>query len=211
MSSVDPKFSGQVPGLREADADPDPLAQFRAWFAQAQAAPIPQPEAMTLATTTPDGQPSARVVLLRGLDERGFVFFTNYESRKAEELAANPRAALVFFWSELHRQVRVEGRVEPVSAAESDAYFRTRARGSRLGAWASPQSAVIPDRAFLEERAREFAARYPDEEVPRPPYWGGLRVVPEVIEFWQGQPDRLHDRLRYRREGSGWVCERLAP
>ncbi len=211
MSSVDPKLTSAGAGLREADAGPDPLALFRAWFAQAEAAALPQPEAMTLATATPDGRPAARVVLLRGLDERGFVFFTNYRSRKGEELAANPRAALVFFWSELHRQVRVEGRVEPVSAAESDAYFRTRPRGSRVGAWASPQSEVIADRAFLEERARAFAALYPGEDVPRPPHWGGYRVLPEVIEFWQGQPDRLHDRLRYRREGPAWVRERLAP
>jgi pyridoxamine 5'-phosphate oxidase len=211
MSAVDPTLSHKFPPLREADADRDPIAQFRAWFAEAQAARLPLPEAMALATATPDGRPSARMVLLRGLDERGFVFFTNYESRKGAEVSANPRAALVFYWFGLDRQVRVEGRVEVVSAAESDAYFRGRPRGSRVGAWASPQSAVIPGREFLEERARAFAERYPGEELPRPPHWGGLRVVPEVIEFWQGQPDRLHDRLRYRREGGGWVRERLAP
>jgi pyridoxamine 5'-phosphate oxidase len=211
MSFVDPKLSGNLPGLREADASLDPLAQFRTWLAQAEAAALPLPEAMTLATATPDGKPSARMVLLRGLDERGFVFFTNYQSRKGNELAINPRAALVFYWPELDRQVRVEGLVEQVSSAESDAYFRTRPRGSRLGAWASPQSEVIPARAFLEDQARQAAERFPNEEVPRPPHWGGLRVLPDVIEFWQGQPDRLHDRLRYRREGSAWVRERLAP
>jgi pyridoxamine 5'-phosphate oxidase len=211
MSAVDPSLSGKLPALREESAGPDPLALFRAWFAEAQAARLPMPEAMALATATADGRPAARMVLLRGLDERGFVFFTNYHSRKGAELAANPRAALLFYWAALERQVRVEGRVEAVGADESDAYFRTRPRGSRVGAWASPQSEVIPDRGFLEERARAFSERYPGEEVPRPPNWGGLRVVPEVIEFWQGQPDRLHDRLRYRREGPGWVRERLAP
>jgi pyridoxamine 5'-phosphate oxidase len=211
MSSVDPTLSHEFPPLREADAAADPITQFRAWFAEAQAAGLPQAEAMALATATPDGRPSARMVLLRGLDERGFVFFTNYEGRKGAELGANPRAALVFYWYGLDRQVRVEGRVEVMSAAESDAYFRGRPRGSQVGAWASPQSAVIPGREFLEERSRAFSARYAGVEVPRPPHWGGLRVVPEVIEFWQGQPDRLHDRLRYRREGGGWVRERLAP
>jgi pyridoxamine 5'-phosphate oxidase len=211
MSFVDPDVSPTAAGLREADAPADPLTLFRAWFAAAQASRLVHPEAMTLATATADGVPSARMVLLRGLDERGFVFFTNYESRKGRELAVNPRAALVFYWGELDRQVRVEGRVELISAEESDAYFRDRPRGSRVGAWASPQSEVIPDREFLEARARACAEQYQGGEVPRPPHWGGERVVPEAIEFWQGQPDRLHDRLRYRRVERGWVRERLAP
>jgi pyridoxamine 5'-phosphate oxidase len=210
MSFVDPTIHSGA-GLREADTDPDPLAQFCAWFARAQAAGLLQPDAMTLATATPDGRPSARMVLLRGLDERGFVFYTNYESRKSGELDANPRAALVFYWPQLDLQVRVEGGVERAAAEESDAYFRGRPRGSRLGAWASPQSRVVPGRAFLEERMAEAEERYAGEEVPRPPYWGGWRVVPEVVEFWHGRPNRLHDRLRYRREGGGWVIERLAP
>lgn len=198
-------------GLREADADADPIVQFENWFSQAQAARVPQPEAMALATATPAGNPSARMVLLRGLDRRGFVFFTNYNSRKGLELMANPRAALVFYWDELDRQVRVEGGIEIVSPVESDVYFQSRPRGRRIGAWASPQSQLIPSRDFLERQVRAFAERFCGKEVPRPPHWGGLRVVPEVIEFWQGMQDRLHDRLRYRREGAGWVMDRLAP
>lgn len=198
--------------LREADVDPDPFRQFRAWFAEAAAAGVPQPEAMTLATATPDGRPSARVVLLRGADTRGFTFFTNYDSRKGDELSANPRAALVLFWKGPQRQVRVEGRVEVVTAEESDAYFGGRPRGSQLGAWASPQSRVVPGRDVLERNLAEAAARYEGQPVPRPPHWGGYRVVPEVIEFWQNRPNRLHDRLRYVRQPDGtWRIERLAP
>jgi pyridoxamine 5'-phosphate oxidase len=211
MEPADPRHAAARPPLSEADVDPDPVRQFRAWFEQAQAAGVADPTAMTLATATPDGRPSARVVLLKGLGPDGFVFFTNYDGRKGRELAANPRAALVFFWPELERQVRIEGTVEPVSPAESDAYFRSRPVGARLGAWASPQSEVIPSREALERRLRELEAQYPDGEVPRPPHWGGYRVRPEAVEFWQGRPNRLHDRLRYRRVPGGWRLERLAP
>jgi pyridoxamine 5'-phosphate oxidase len=199
-------------GLSEADMDADPVRQFEMWFQQALTANLPEPNAMTLATATPDGQPSARIVLLKMYDASGFTFFTNYDSRKGREVMANPRAALLFFWPELQRQVRIEGTVERVSEAESDAYFRSRPLGSRLGAWASRQSEVIPDRDVLEERVREIMQRYPDGEVPRPPHWGGFRVRPLTIEFWQGRPDRLHDRLRYQRvQPEGWLLERLSP
>jgi len=199
-------------GLVEADVDPDPVVQFGRWFDDANAAGLVEPSAMTLATAGADGVPSARMVLLRGVDRRGFVFYTNYDSRKAAELAANPRAALVFWWGELQRQVRVEGPVERTSQEESAAYFRTRPPGSRLSAWASPQSRVIPGRAVLDERVAELAARHPDGDVPLPPFWGGYRLVPEVVELWQGRPNRLHDRLRYTRAAAGgWRIQRLAP
>jgi len=198
-------------GLSETDVDPDPIRQFHRWFEEATLAEIPEANAMTLATATPQGQPSARVVLLRGYDERGFAFFTNYESRKGRELDANPRAALVFHWHDLERQVRIEGAVERVSADESDAYFQSRPAGSRLGAWASRQSEVIPSRADLEARTRQLETRYPDGLIPRPDHWGGYRVIPEIIEFWQGRPSRLHDRLRYSKQGSLWLIERLSP
>ncbi len=196
--------------LDEDDLDRDPIVQFRTWFRAAEEERMPLPEAMTLATATPDGVPSARLVLLKGIDERGFVFFTNRESRKGRELAANARAALVFYWSALGRQVCVEGAVETIDDEESDAYFRSRPRGSRLGAWASPQSALIGERDELERRLAELEALHGDD-VPRPPFWGGYRVVPDAIEFWQHRADRLHDRFVYRRRGGAWLVARLAP
>lgn len=197
--------------MDEAQVDADPIVQFGRWFADAEAADLIEPNAMTLATAGAGGRPSARMVLLKGFDDGGFVFYTNYESRKAGELAGNPAAALVFWWGALQRQVRVEGAVERVRHEESDAYFRSRPLGSRLGAWASAQSQVIAGRAELEERLEELTARYDDGDVPLPPFWGGYRIRPEVIEFWQGRPNRLHDRLRYRRTPSGWAIDRLSP
>jgi pyridoxamine 5'-phosphate oxidase len=197
--------------VEPGDLDPDPIVQFRRWLADAEAAGVAEPGAMVLATATPGGSPSARYVLLRGLDERGFAFFTNYQSAKAGDLEANPRAALVFGWDALHRQVRVTGPVERVEGSESDAYFASRARGSRIGAWASPQSGVLADRAQLEELVAAADARFPGDEIPRPEHWGGYRVRPEVVELWQGRQDRLHDRLRYRRSGDRWAIDRLAP
>jgi pyridoxamine 5'-phosphate oxidase len=197
--------------LTERDVAPDPITQFLAWFEQARVAQLPEPNAMTLATATPDGAPSARIVLLKGVDEGGFVFFTDYRSRKAEELRANPRAALVFHWQELERQVRVTGTASRVAVEESEAYFRTRPLGSRIGAWTSHQSSVIASREALEERLAELQRTFASGEVPLPPYWGGFRIAPETVELWQGRPSRLHDRIRYVREGSGWRIERLAP
>jgi pyridoxamine 5'-phosphate oxidase len=198
-------------GLREYDAEEDPLEQFRRWFDEALAADLHEPNAMTLATATPDGRPSARVVLLKGFDERGFVFYTSYEGRKARELETNPYCALVFYWGELERQVRVEGRVSRVADEESDAYFAKRPRGSQLGAWVSEQSRPVRDRGALEDRLRELEAEYEGREVPRPRFWGGYRVEPETVEFWQGRENRLHDRLAYRRSEGLWRRERLQP
>jgi pyridoxamine 5'-phosphate oxidase len=198
--------------LDEADVSHDPMVEFARWFAEAQEAQVADANAMTLATATADGQPSARIVLLKAFDERGFVFFTDYRSRKGAELEANPRAALVFYWHELERQVRITGGVALTSREDSERYFASRPIGSRLGAWASHQSRVIPGRAALESDLREVEARFGDGEVPLPPHWGGYRVVPDAIEFWQGRESRLHDRIRYVREsGSGWKVQRLSP
>jgi pyridoxamine 5'-phosphate oxidase len=197
--------------LDEREVDPDPIIQFRGWFDDAQRAKLLEPNAMTLATATPDGVPSARVVLLKSADERGFTFFTDYRSQKGRELGLNPRAALVFYWGELERQVRIAGVVARVPREESETYFRTRPRGSRLGAWASEQSSVLSGRAPLEARLHELAVRHPDDDVPLPPHWGGYRLRPEAIEFWQGRENRLHDRVRYLRDGDHWRIERLSP
>jgi pyridoxamine 5'-phosphate oxidase len=196
--------------LDEADVDRDPLKQFGVWMVEAIHAQVPEPTAMTLASADAAARPSARIVLLKGLDPRGFVFFTNYESRKARDFAANPFAALTFFWKELERQVRIEGRVEKVSADESSAYFLTRPLGSRIGAWASPQSRVIENRSWLESRWKELGAQH-GEDPERPPHWGGYRVIPDHLEFWQGRMSRLHDRIAYQRLGGAWEITRLAP
>jgi pyridoxamine 5'-phosphate oxidase len=198
--------------LDEALADPDPLKQLQLWLADAAKAQLLEPTAMTLATASPDGRPSARIVLLKEIDQRGLVFYTDFRSRKGTELARNPEAALVFWWGELERQVRVSGRADPISDTESEAYYRSRPAGSRLSAWASHQSAVVKDRATLEMEWDAASRRYPDGNIPRPPYWGGYRLVPAEYEFWQGRPNRLHDRLRYRlTKGSRWTIDRLSP
>jgi pyridoxamine 5'-phosphate oxidase len=198
--------------MKKADLDADPIVQFTVWLQQAAEAGLPEPTAMTLATAGADGVPAARMVLLKGCDERGFIFFTNYESAKGRDLAANPRAALVFFWAPLERQVRVAGDVSRLPAEESEAYFASRPRGARLGALASRQSSVIPNREALERRLAEMEARYPGDLVPRPPYWGGFCVAPRWIEFWQARPGRLHDRLRYTRQpDNAWTIKRLSP
>lgn len=197
--------------LDETSVEADPIHQFDIWFKQALDAQLPEPNTMTLATVDARGYPSARIVLIKGVDERGFVFFTNYESRKGQDLAANPHASLLFYWIELERQVRIEGTVVKTSPEESDAYFASRPVGSRIGAWASEQSRIIANRAVLDAREKEFTERF-GENPPRPPHWGGYRLVPEAIEFWQGRPSRLHDRIVYTREADGrWHIGRLSP
>ena len=199
-------------GLRRADLHSDPIEQFRAWFAAALAADIRDVNAMSLATATPEGKPAVRIVLLKGIDRRGFSFFTNYDSAKGCDLEANPRAALVFYWVKLERQIRISGPVERTSREDSAAYFHSRPPGSRLGAWASRQSEVIDSRKILDARLAQMTERFEDGEIPLPPHWGGYRVMPEQMEFWQGRPNRLHDRFRYSRGADGaWQIDRLAP
>lgn len=211
MTLADLRKDYALAGLAEKDLSRDPFRQFEKWFQEAEAAKIAEPNAMILATATRDGRPSARTMLLKSFDGRGFVFFTNYESRKGRELEGNPHATLVFPWLPIERQVTIEGPVTKVAREESDAYFHSRPRGSQLGAWVSQQSSIIPGRKVLEDALKELESKYAGQEVPLPPHWGGWRLAPETVEFWQGRRSRLHDRLRYRRAKDGWTIERLSP
>ena len=211
MSIAELRREYRLASLDVTDVDPDPVTEFGKWLEQALRAEILEPHAMTLATASADGVPSARIVLLRGYDGTGFTFFTDYRSRKGRELGDNPRAALVFYWPDLERQVRIAGTVRKVTREESEAYFNSRPHGSRIGAWASHQSTVLASRQALEDAVREMMRLHPDGDVPLPEHWGGYRVVPAEFEFWQGRESRLHDRLRYRRSGDTWRLDRLAP
>ena len=211
MSIADIRKDYRLAALGEGDVHPDPITQFQRWFDAAREADCNEPNAMTLATCTPDAYPSARMVLLKGVDARGFVFFTDYRSRKGQELSDNPHAALCFFWPELERQVRIAGAVQRIPRSESQAYFDSRPRGSRVGAWVSHQSQELPSRDVLDTAVEAMEARFNEGEVPLPDHWGGFRVIPEEIEFWQGRESRLHDRIRYRREAGRWQLARLSP
>ena len=214
MTTSEDTFNKQfgLAELMESDLDPDPIKQFSSWYEEAQKTEFIHPNAFTLATSTKDAKPSARQLLLKDFDEQGFVFYSNSESKKGNDLAENPFAAICFWWDKLERQVRIEGQIEIVSDDEADDYFSTRPLGSQIGAWASDQSSVIPDREFLEDRVIEFESKYTDKEIPRPPHWNGYRLVPLSIEFWQGRDNRLHDRLVYKLQAEGkWVIQRLAP
>ena len=197
--------------LDKKNIDPDPIKEFNKWYYAAKKTRMIHPEAMTLATSTKDGKPSVRVLLLKGVIDSKFIFFTNYQSSKAKEIEVNPYGALLFYWEKLERQVRIKGKIEKITEKESEDYFKTRPKGSKLGAWASPQSEVIPDRTFLEKNFKEFEEKYKNEEIPRPKHWGGYQLTPSILEFWQGKPNRLHDRIRYRLENGKWIIERLAP
>ena len=211
MSISDIRKEYMRESLSEGDVELNPYLQFGRWWREALGAEIEEVNAMTLATASADGKPSARIVLLKGYDEHGFVFFTNYTSRKGQDMAENDQVTLLFFWKELERQVRIEGRVEKLGVEENDAYFQSRPEGSRIGAWASPQSQVIPDRSFLDEQVRLYSGQFSEGTIPRPSHWGGYRVKPVLLEFWQGRPSRLHDRIRYIGEEGSWRIERLAP